>query len=135
MGGVTPRGGGLEGWEGGLRAYYWDQGSALYQLGLLPESLPVVEAEAAQRLRDPRSVPANRLMPAGREGREEIKFHLPHLQARGRFHQSVLANLLAGAQLSALLQQHWRQPGRRGRYLVNNISRLDAQNNLICRAL
>jgi hypothetical protein len=55
----------------------------------------VVEAEAAQRLRDPRSVPANRLMPAGREGREKIKFHLPHLQARGCFHQSVLANLLA----------------------------------------
>jgi carboxymethylenebutenolidase len=41
---------------------YWDQGSALYQLGLLPEGLPVVGAEAAQRLRDPRSVTANRLM-------------------------------------------------------------------------
>jgi hypothetical protein len=41
---------------------YWDQGSALYQLGLLPEDLPVVGAEAAQRLRDPQSVPANRLM-------------------------------------------------------------------------
>ena len=53
------------GLEEGKVAYehiYWDQGSALYQLGLLSESLPVVGAEAAQRLRDPRSVPANRLM-------------------------------------------------------------------------
>jgi len=53
------------GLEDGKVAYehiYWDQGSALYQLGLLPEGLPVVGAEAAQRLRDPRSVSANRLM-------------------------------------------------------------------------
>ena len=41
---------------------YWDQGSALYQLGLLAEGLPVVGAEAAQRLRNPQSVPANRLI-------------------------------------------------------------------------
>ncbi len=55
----------IVGLRGGKVAYehiYWDQGSALYQLGLLPEGLPVVGAEAAQRLRDPRSVPANRLM-------------------------------------------------------------------------
>jgi carboxymethylenebutenolidase len=53
------------GLENGKVAYehiYWDQASALYQLGLLPEGLPVVGAEAAQRLRDPQSVPANRLM-------------------------------------------------------------------------
>lgn len=55
----------IVGLQDGKVAYehiYWDQGSALYQLGLLPEELPVVGAEAAQRLRDPRSVPANRLM-------------------------------------------------------------------------
>ncbi len=53
------------GLEDGKVAYehiYWDQGSALYQLGLLPEGLPVVGAEAAQRLRDPGSISANRLM-------------------------------------------------------------------------
>ena len=53
------------GLEDGKVAYehiYWDQGSALYQLGLLPEGLPVVGAEAAQRLRDPRSISANQLM-------------------------------------------------------------------------
>ena len=53
------------GLENGKVAYehiYWDQGSTLYQLGLLLEGLPLVGAEAAQRLRDPRSVPANRLM-------------------------------------------------------------------------
>ena len=53
------------GLEDGKVAYehiYWDQGSALYQLGLLPEGLPVVGAEAAQRLRDPGSISANQLM-------------------------------------------------------------------------
>ena len=53
------------GLEDGKVAYehvYWDQGSALYQLGLLPEGLPLVGAEAAQRLRDPRSISTNRLM-------------------------------------------------------------------------
>ena len=49
---------------------YRDQGSARYQLGLLPEDLPVVGAEAAQRLRDAHSVPANRLM-ASWTGNEE----------------------------------------------------------------
>jgi carboxymethylenebutenolidase len=63
------------GLEDGKVAYehiYWDQGSALCQLGLLPEGLPVVGAEAAQRLRDPHSVPANRLMArwAESEGRD-----------------------------------------------------------------
>jgi carboxymethylenebutenolidase len=51
--------------EDGKVAYehiYWDQGSALYQLGLLPEGLPVVGAEAAQRLRDPGAISANQLM-------------------------------------------------------------------------
>jgi carboxymethylenebutenolidase len=53
------------GLEDGKVAYehvYWDQGSALYQLGLLPEGLPLVGAEAAQRLRDPRSISTNQLM-------------------------------------------------------------------------
>lgn len=61
------------GLEDGKVAYehiYWDQGSALCQLGLLPEGLPVVGAEAAQRLRDPHSVPANRLMARWGEGRD-----------------------------------------------------------------
>ena len=51
------------GLEDGLVAYehiYWDQGSALAQLGLLPEGLPVVGAEAARRLLEPRTVPARR---------------------------------------------------------------------------
>lgn len=62
------------GLENGKVAYehiYWDQGSALYQLGLLPEGLPVVGAEAAQRLRDPRPVPANRLMARWAESEEK----------------------------------------------------------------
>jgi carboxymethylenebutenolidase len=53
------------GLEDGKVAYehiYWDQGSALYQLGLLSEGLPVIGAEAAQRLRDSGSISANRLM-------------------------------------------------------------------------
>lgn len=44
----------MVGLEDGKVAYehiYLDQGSALYQLGLLPQGLPVVGAEAAQRLR------------------------------------------------------------------------------------
>jgi carboxymethylenebutenolidase len=44
-------------WEGGLRAHLLGSG-----LSMLPEGLPVVGAEAAQRLRDSRSVPANRLV-------------------------------------------------------------------------
>ena len=55
----------IVGLEDGKVAYehiYWDQGSALYQLGLLPEGLSMVGADAAERLRDPRSVPANQLM-------------------------------------------------------------------------
>jgi carboxymethylenebutenolidase len=41
---------------------YWDQASVLAQLGLLdPEGLPVVGAEAAQKLLDPR-LPVNRLL-------------------------------------------------------------------------
>ncbi len=53
---------GLENSKVAYEHIYWDQGSTLYQLGLLLEGLPLVGAEAAQRLRDPRSVPANRLM-------------------------------------------------------------------------
>jgi hypothetical protein len=53
---------GLKHEKGDYEHVCWDQASALYQLGLLPEGLPVVGAEAAQRLRDPYSVPANRLI-------------------------------------------------------------------------
>jgi carboxymethylenebutenolidase len=79
--GVAPTGRWVElphavvvGLENGKVAYehiYWDQGSALYQLGLLPEGLPVVGAEAARRLRDPHSVPANRLMARWSESEEK----------------------------------------------------------------
>lgn len=42
---------------------YWDQASALVQVGLLdPEKLPVVGAEAAHKMLDPKSVPSNALI-------------------------------------------------------------------------
>jgi carboxymethylenebutenolidase len=41
---------------------YWDQASALVQVGLLdPAGLPVVGAEQAEKLLAPRTVPANTL--------------------------------------------------------------------------
>ncbi len=53
---------GLEDGKVACEHIYWDLGSTLYQLGLLPEGLPVVGAEAAQHLRDPGSISANQLM-------------------------------------------------------------------------
>ncbi|TWT57368.1 SnoaL-like polyketide cyclase [Thalassoglobus neptunius] len=42
---------------------YWDQASALVQVGLLdPSQLPVVGAEAAHKMLDPDSVPSNGLI-------------------------------------------------------------------------
>jgi carboxymethylenebutenolidase len=42
---------------------HWDQASALVQAGLLdPQGLPVAGAEAAQKMRDPNSVPSNALL-------------------------------------------------------------------------
>jgi carboxymethylenebutenolidase len=42
---------------------YWDQASALVQLGLLdPAGLPVAGAEVARKALDPAAVPSNRLM-------------------------------------------------------------------------
>jgi carboxymethylenebutenolidase len=42
---------------------YWDQASALVQVGLLdPAKLPVVGAEAAHKMLDPTSVPSNALI-------------------------------------------------------------------------
>ncbi len=44
---------------------YWDQATVLAQLGLLDASqLPVVGAESARKVRDPRSVPSNQLIDA-----------------------------------------------------------------------
>ena len=40
---------------------WWDQGTVLQQLGMLPEGLPVLGASQADRVRDP-SAPANPLM-------------------------------------------------------------------------
>jgi len=57
------------GLQDGLVSYehiHWDQASVLVQLGVLdPKGLPVVGVEAARRLRDVHSVPANRLLGAG----------------------------------------------------------------------
>jgi carboxymethylenebutenolidase len=42
---------------------YWDQASALVQLGLLdPTGLPVAGVEAARKALDPAAVPSNLLM-------------------------------------------------------------------------
>jgi hypothetical protein len=50
---------------------YWDQASALAQIGLLDaEKLPVVGAEAARKLLDPR-LPVNQLLARTGRGREE----------------------------------------------------------------
>lgn len=42
---------------------YWDQGSALVQVGLIaPDKLPVVGAEGARKMIDPTAVPSNALL-------------------------------------------------------------------------
>lgn len=55
---------GLEGGKVSYEHIYWDQGSALVQLGIIdPSGLPLVGAEAAERLQEPRVHAANNLMP------------------------------------------------------------------------